>query len=151
VTVQVPQEELGGVRAGSTAYISYQEHTLAATINRIYPALGKNLLGSVEMVMPASPFGLPSGSTVAVDLVGKVVTGTIVPENALIKSTVGSFVCVIQGGVVQVRKVTVLGTAGGKAAVTGELTVGMQVAIGQENRLLTLADGSPVQVEGGTE
>ncbi|MCC7263934.1 MAG: efflux RND transporter periplasmic adaptor subunit, partial [Candidatus Latescibacteria bacterium] len=28
VTVQVPQEELGGVRVGSTAYISYQERTL---------------------------------------------------------------------------------------------------------------------------
>ncbi|MCC7265105.1 MAG: hypothetical protein IT369_21580, partial [Candidatus Latescibacteria bacterium] len=125
--------------------------TLAAIISRIHPALGKNLLGSVEMVMPASPFGLPSGSTVAVDLVGKVVTGAIIPENALIKSTVGSLVCVIQGGVVQVRKVAVLGTAGGKAAVAGELTVGAKVVVGQENRLLTLADGSPVQVEGGAE
>ena len=38
---------------------------------------------------------------------------------------------------------TFLGADGGKAALAGELAPGEQVAVGQENRLLTLVDGKP--------
>jgi len=145
VTAQVPQEELEGIKVGGTARLSHGDQTMDATINRVFPALGRNLLGSVEMILPAPPFGLPSGSTIGVDLVRKRVTGEIVPENALMRTTAGDFVCVIQDGAVHVRKVTVLGTENGRATVEGDLSIGQQVAVGQENRLLTLVDGSPIQ------
>lgn len=149
VTIEVPQEELQGLRRGGSAHLSNRGKTLSVKISRIYPALGRNILGLVEMVMPAPPFGLPTGSTVGVDLVREVVTGAIVPEDALMKSTSGSFVCVISAGTVHLRKVTVLGTQDGSAAVSGAVTAGEQVAFGQENRLLTLGEGSRVTVSGG--
>jgi len=148
VTAQVPQEEMEGLKPGGKAHLGYGGRITTAAISRVYPALGRNILGSVEMVLPASPFGLPSGSTVGVDLVRKTVTGVIVPENALVRSGAGSFVCVVKEGVVRVRKVTLLGTGDGKAALTGDLAPGEQVAVGQENRLLTLVEGSRVTVAG---
>ncbi len=151
VTVQVPQEEMEGLKPGGKVHLGYGDRITTATISRVYPALGRNILGSVEMVLPALPFGLPSGSTVGVDLVRKTVTGVIVPENALVRNGAGSFVCVVKDGVVRIRKVTLLGADGGKAALTGELAPGEQVAVGQENRLLTLVEGSRVTVAGETK
>ena len=151
VTVQVPQEEMEGLKPGGKAHLGYGDRGTTAMISRVYPALGRNILGSVEMVLPASPFGLPSGSTVGVDLVRKTVTGVIVPGNALVRSGTGSFVCVVKDGVVRVRKVVLLGAGGGQAALTGELAPGEQVAVGQENRLLTLVEGSRVTVAGETK
>jgi RND family efflux transporter MFP subunit len=148
VTVQVPQEEMEGLKPGGMAHLGYGGRNTNAAISRVYPALGRNILGSVEMVLPETPFGLPSGSTVGVDLVRKTVTGIIVPENALVRSDAGSFVCVVKEGVVRVRKVTLLGTGEGKAALTGDLAPGEQVAVGQENRLLTLIEGGRVTVAG---
>ena len=148
VTVLIPQEELAGMRRDGKAYLSNGDSTMPVTISRVYPALGKNILGSVEMVMPASPFGLPSGSTVGVDLVKKVVTGAIVPENAVVKNSTGNFVCVVNAGVIHIRPVKVLGSGRGKTAIEGELVADEQCAVGQENRLLTLADGSKIAVAG---
>ena len=121
---------------------------MPVTISRIYPSLGNNILGAVEMVVPAAPFGLPSGSTVGVDLVKKVVSGAIVPENALAKAGPGSFVCVVKDGAIRIRPVQVLGSGRGKTAVQGELAADEQCAVGQENRLLTLTEGLKVSVAG---
>ena len=148
VTVLIPQEELAGLRKDGKAYLSNGDSTMPVTISRIYPTLGKNILGSVEMVMPAAPFGLPSGSTVGVDLAKKVVSGAIVPENAIVKAGLGHFVCVVKDGVIRVRPVQVLGSGRGKTAVQGELAADEQCAVGQENRLLTLTEGSKVAVAG---
>jgi len=151
VTVQVPQEEMEGLKPGGKALLGYGDRVTTAPISRVYPALGKNILGSVEMILPAVPFGLPSGSTVGVDLARRTVTGVIVPENALVRGGAGTFVCVVKDGVVRIRKVVLLGVDGGKAALAGELAPGEQVAVGQENRLLALVEGSRVTVAGETK
>ena len=151
VTVQVPQEEMEGLKPGGKAHLGYGDRVMTAAISRVYPALGKNILGSVEMVLPALPFGLPSGSTVGVDLARRTVTGVIVPENALVRSGAGNFVCVVKDGVARIRKVVLLGVDGGKAALTGDVAPGEQVAVGQENHLLTLVEGSRVTVAGETK
>jgi len=151
VTVQVPQEEMEGLKPGGKALLGYGDRVTTAPISRVYPALGKNILGSVEMILPAAPFGLPSGSTVGVDLARRTVTGVIVPENALVRGGAGTFVCVVKDGVVRIRKVVLLGVDGGKAALAGELAPGEQVAVGQENRLLALVEGSRVTVAGETK
>ena len=151
VTVLIPQEELAGLRRDGKAYLSNGTNTVPVTISRIYPSLGKNILGLVEMVLPAAPFGLPSGSTVGVDLVKKVVSGAIVPENALFKAGAGDFVCVVKDGVSRIRPVQVLGSGRGRTAVQGELAAGEQCAVGQENRLLTLTEGIKVAVAGDSK
>jgi len=148
VTVLVPQEELAGLQRDGKAYLSSGSNTMAVTISRIYPALGKNLLGTVEIVLPVSPFDLPSGSTVGVDLVKMAVSGATVPENAIVKTDAGSFVYVVKDGVIRIRPVHVLGSGRGKTAVQGELAADEQCAVGQENRLLTLTEGSKVVVAG---
>ena len=79
-------------------------------ITRVYPALGKNLLGSIEAVLPKSPFGLPTGSTVTVDIVMSTVTGIIVPENALVRTDKGAFLYLVKDGVIHIRQVDVLGS-----------------------------------------
>jgi len=148
VVVQVPQELMGKVRSGSKLYLVNDGERLTVEVARVYPALAKNLLGSVEVVLPESPFGLPTGSTLGAELVTATVAGSIVPESALVRSQKGCSLCLVENGTVRVRPVELLGTGGGKAAVRGDLPAGATVAVGQENRLLTLADGMAVTTGG---
>jgi RND family efflux transporter MFP subunit len=149
VVVQVPQELMGKVRRGGKLYLVNGAESLPAEVDRVHPALGRNLLGSIEVVLPHSPFALPTGSTVGVDLVTATVEGRIVPESALVRSEKGCSLCLVENGIVRVRPVELLGEGRGKAAVRGDLPAGAVVAVGQENRLLTLAEGMPVTVAGG--
>lgn len=145
VMVQIPQEEIGRVKKGTKAYLLNGDRRVTTAVDRVYPALGKNLLGSIEIILVARPFNLPSGATVGVDLVGPVADGFIVPENAIVKSGRGVFVYEVDGNVVKIRPVTLLGTNAGRAALSGPLRVGGRVAVGQENRLLGLKEGSAVE------
>jgi RND family efflux transporter MFP subunit len=149
VLLQVPQEVMGTLRPGGEARLSDGSRSMKAVISRIYPALGTNVLGSVEIVTPASPFGLPSGSTVAVDLVTTTPAGAIVPSDALARSAEGAFVWVVRDGLVHRVAVTALGSNDGRTAVDGALVAGDRVVHGQEARLLSLRDGDRL-ADGGS-
>ena len=144
VLAQVPQEELSGIRPGTSVRLTNGSQTIAATINRVYPALGKNLLATVEVLTKSSPFDLPSSATVGFDLVSRKVEGLIVPDQAVVRSAQGTFVYLVKDGVVRIMPVKLLGMANGKAAINSELPLGAQVAVAQENKLLTLSEGSKV-------
>ena len=144
VVIQVPQEEISRIQKGTKAYLRTGQQSMTTTVNRVYPSLSKNLLGSVEIILPSSPFSLPSGSSVGVDFVTNEVTGLIVPENALVKTGKGTFVYLIDKDVVRIRQVELLGTGMGRVAVSGQIIAGNMVAVGQENKLLGLAEGSAV-------
>lgn len=145
VVVQIPQELMGKVSKGARVYLANADKRLAVSVTRVYPALGKNLMGSVEIVLEKSPFNLPSGSTVTVDLVTGHVEGTLVPENALVHTDKGHFVFLVEnGGKIRVKTVSFLGSNQGQAVISDELPQGAQLATGQENRLMTLTDGSRV-------
>ncbi|EKD38093.1 MAG: efflux transporter, RND family, MFP subunit [uncultured bacterium] len=149
VTVEIPQEELAEIKKGAKLYLQNGNEVIAAAVTRLYPALGKNRLASVETVLPSAPFQLPSGSSVGVDLVKRAVTGLILPENGLVKNEKGYFVCAVKEGVVSLRPVQLLGSGKGRTAVQGDLAVGEECAVGQENRLLTLTEGREVTVVAG--
>jgi RND family efflux transporter MFP subunit len=149
VVVQIPQEEINLVKKGTKVYLSNADQRQSATVDRVYPALGKNLLGSVEIILTTRPFNLPSGSTVGVDLVVNLFSGLLVPENAILKTGQGAFVYVLDKNIVKIRQVSILGTGASKAAINGPVHVGETVAVGQENRLLGLKEGSAVQLAGG--
>jgi len=150
VLAQVPQEELSGIRPGTSVRLTNGSQAIAATVNRVYPALGKNLLATVEVLTKSSPFNLPSSATVGFDLVSRKVEGLIVPDQAVVRSAQGAFVYLVKDGVVRIMSVKLLGMANGKAAISGELPLGAQVAVAQENKLLTLSEGSKVTlVEAG--
>ncbi len=143
VLAQVPQEDLAEIRRGTRVYLTSGERSIEATINRVYPALGKNMLATVEVLTRTSPFNLPSASTVGFDLVTRRVKGLIVPDQAVVKTDKGTFVYQVKDGLVQIVPVTLLGMGNGKAAISG-VEPGDQVAVAQENKLLTLAEGSKV-------
>jgi RND family efflux transporter MFP subunit len=149
VVVQIPQEEINRVKKGTKVYLSNADQRLTAAVERIYPALGKNLLGSVEIILTNRPFNLPSGSTVGVDLVTNQVGGFLVPENALVKTGQGAFVYVLEMNIVRIKPVSLLGTNTSQAAISGPVSAGNVVVVGQENRLLGLKDGSTVYPAGG--
>jgi len=142
--VQIPQEELSSIRPGTTAILNSGELTASAKVNRVYPALGKNMLATVEILLSSSPFGLPSSATIGVDIVLKQVEGFIVPEQAVVKNSQGTFVYILKDGTVHIKPIKLLGASKGKAAISGELSEGELVAVAQENKLLTLTDGSRV-------
>jgi len=141
---QVPQEELAGIRSGSMVKLTNGNQTVQAKVNRVYPALGKNMLATVEVLTPSSPFGLPSSATVGFDIVTKKVDGLIVPAQAVVKTGQGSFIYQVRSGIVRIIPVKLLGMGNGSAAISGELEAGVQVAVAQENKLLTLSEGSKV-------
>ncbi len=152
VVVQIPQEEVRRIGKGAMAYLSNNgEQRLNAMVERVYPSLGKNLLGSLEIILKTRPFDLPSGATVGVDLVRNQASGFIVPENALVKTGQGTFVYVLDKNIVRIRPVSLLGADRGLAAVSGQINIGDQVVIGQENRLLNLKDGSTVYPVGAKQ
>jgi RND family efflux transporter MFP subunit len=148
LVVQVPQELIGTMRPGSKLLLNKGLSTLQVSVTKVYPALGKNLLGSIEAVLPESPFGLPAGSTVEVDMMTAAATGVIVPENAIFHTDKGTFVYMVNGGILHARQVELVAMGKGKAAVRGDIASEAQVAVAQENKLLTLADGMKIVVAG---
>lgn len=147
VLTQVPQEELVGIRYGSRVVLSNGGQTVPAKVNRVYPALGKNMLATVEVLTPTSPFGLPSSATVGIDVTTKSVDGLIVPDQALVKGNQGSFVYQVKDGTVRIKPVNVTGSGNGKSVISCELVPGEHVAVAQENKLLTLTEGCKVASE----
>jgi RND family efflux transporter MFP subunit len=149
LVVQIPQELISRVRTGTKLLLENGKDTVQASATKVYPALGKNLLGSVEAVLPKSPFGLPAGSTVSVDIVTATATGIVVPENAILRTERGTFIYVVNDGTIHVRPVEVLALDDGKEAIKGNVAPGTNVAVAQENKLLTLAEGMKVTAAGG--
>ena len=145
VTAQVPQERAADIHAGMLVILGDGQRTLEATVAKTYPALGGNNLLTVEMNLPAMPFGLPSGSTIGVDFVLKQVQGMVVPVQAIVKNTKGAFVVVVDGNITHQIPVMIVDENDKMAVVTG-LSADSQVVIGQENELMQLMDGKQVLV-----
>ena len=131
IIVQIPQELTGQVGPRTKLVLTNGRNSMEASVNKVYPALGKNLLGNVEAILPKSPFGLPTGSTVGVDIVTATITGIIVPESTILRTEEGAFIYLVNNGTVHIRQIEVLGTGKGKAAVKGEIAADAQVALAQ--------------------
>jgi RND family efflux transporter MFP subunit len=149
VVAQAPQELVKKLQPGATVYLTDGTVCMNTTITRVYPALGKNFMGSIEMVLDRAPFGLPTGSTIGIDMVTATVNGILVPENAIVHTGKGYFIYRVENGdTIRVCQVEFSGAAHGMAAVSGDLPEGAVVAVAQENRLLTLSDGEKVKIGG---
>jgi RND family efflux transporter MFP subunit len=144
VLVQVPQENLTAIHAGTKVYLTNGDQRIENKVNRIYPALGKNMQATIEILSSRPPFNLPADATVGVDIVTGQFNGMIVPEQALVKTNRGTFVYVVKNGKIHICPVKNPGVENGRAVVIGELNPGDLVAVAQENKLLTFTEGSVV-------
>ena len=146
ILAQLPQEELAGIRPGTKVTLTNGMQTIPAKVNRVYPSLGKNMLATVEVLTVSAPFALPSSATVGFDVVTKKVEGLLLPAQAVVKTAQGSFVYQVKNGTVKIIPVKLLGMGNGIAALEATLEPGTEVAVAQENKLLTLSEGTTVTV-----
>ncbi len=154
VVVRVPQDLVKDLHPGGKAYLypasDKKEHTIKASISRIYPAVTVGTLATVEIDLPRPPFGLPSGATVDVSLVTRVVEGMVVPTRALLHTTQGDVVFALTDqDRVEVVPVRVLAKTDTQAAVSATLSPGQKVVTGRDSALLRLHEGMKVKPVSG--
>ncbi len=142
---QIPQEQTAVIKAGTQVMVTAEADKINGTVNKVFPALGINNLASTEIVIDKMPAGLPTGATVGLDFVMSHVEGIIVPRNSLVKGTSNTFIVRIdENNVAHQVAVIVLGENDQLAAVTG-ISENSIVAIGPENVLMQLMDGTQVK------
>jgi RND family efflux transporter MFP subunit len=146
VVAQIPQAEMRLMKKGGVVVLSDGMNKMDdAKISRVYPAVSIAALGTIEIDLPARPFGIPSGGSVGVDVVtGKTESGVVAPLNALLENERGSFLYAVEAGKVKVLKVQVLGKNNESVVIRGDIRGGGMVAVGDEGKLLRLSDGMAV-------
>jgi RND family efflux transporter MFP subunit len=149
VRVSLPAVELSSVHPGDTLELRQDGETLKLPIMRVSPAVNAAGLGTVEADAPAAPFGLPSGSTVAVTVLAAAGGETLtVPTASLVGSGPNTYVMTIVPGPKadepgRLRRVPVelLQQDGVRVAVRAALAPGDAVVVGQSAVLSQLRDG----------
>ncbi len=150
VRVSLPSEKLAEVKPGDTLQLSQGGATVRLAITRIAPAVNAAGLGTVEADASSAPFGLPSGSTVAVTILTHTNATAMltVPVAALVGSGETAHVLAYTPGAradapgrLRVVPVKVLQQGANDAAVQGALQLGERVAIGQTAVLAQMRDG----------
>jgi RND family efflux transporter MFP subunit len=161
-TIQVPgpvkvlsklaQDQLAQLRAGDAVTFGSGDATVAGTTTRIYPALDAAHLGSVETVLPRSPFDLPPGATVNARYAAAPASGLVVPNQALLQGVEKTLVVKVENGTARPVRVTIVRRGDGGAVVApqgGGLKAGDTVVVGLPSELMALTAGTPVAVQAG--
>jgi len=153
VVVPVPLQTLTRLQASTEVELRQGDKNMLVRITRVNPALDRQSMGSLEIDLPARPFGLPDGARIpARVLTRKINNAVIVPRNALLPADDEhrrTLFRVVQTGDRHVlRKTEVFVPLCGKegCAVEGEIQAGTQVVTGHGSVLLKLRDGDTVLV-----
>ena len=150
VRVSLPSDQLTQVKVGDTLRLIQGGQTLDLPITRIAPAVNAAGLGMIEADATSSPFGLPSGSSVAasIELHSKVAATLTVPAAAVIGSGDQAHVLAFTPGAkagepgrLRIVPVKVLQEGANRAAVSGSLKPGESVVVGQTAVLAQMRDG----------
>ena len=151
VLSKLSQDQLARLKVGDAVTFTNQGQSLKAQTTRIYPALDAAHLGSVETDLKQSPFGLPSGATVAASYAAAPVQGLLVPNDALLQGIDKTTVVKIEQGKAQPVPVTVLGRGEQESAVSagGALKAGDAIIVGLPSELMALTAGTPVAPQPG--
>ncbi len=156
VEAMVPQADLPRMKKGALVEIfpgaRMDGAALQARISRIHPAVGSSMLAAIEADLPSSPFGLPSGATVMVQVEAGTVTGFKVPLRALLENSSGDWIYTLdEDSRISIGRVKALWKGPDYAVVaTGALTDGAPVVVAQESALLRLHQGQEVIQKGGS-
>ncbi|MGC8506651.1 MAG: efflux RND transporter periplasmic adaptor subunit [Thiomonas sp.] len=163
VRVTLPADQLAQVKVGDVLHLSQGGQTVDLPITRISPAVNAAGLGTAEADAPSSPFGLPSGSTVAATLTltpPSAPSQTAAPLTVPVASVVGSgdqaHVLAFtqpaktgEPGRLRIVAVKVLQIGANRAAVSGALQPGEQVVVGQTAVLSQMREGDAAVTAAG--
>ncbi len=141
--VKIPQEKAPEIFPGAKAYINLGPKRMITLVFRIHPAVGDDGLATVEIRLKKVPFGLPSGSSVGVDLVLAEPEGFIVPLKALVSGKTKG-VYVVRKGRINFVPVKVLGKTKDLLVCQGEFFPEEVVVLGDPGFLLRLHPGQKV-------
>jgi len=145
VLVNIPEEKLPDIASQRKAYLTFQGKKLSVKVRKIYPAVAQSGLAQVELFSRRSPFNLPSGSLIGVDLVVKRACGFVLPLDSLVTGK-RKGVFVVEEGKLRFVPLKVLGTSKDWFVAKGNLRAGEKVVIGDPGLLLNLYSGEPVVV-----
>ncbi len=146
VRVKVTAEMLATVTVGRPVRLQTPAGVEPVAVARVFPAMDQSHLGTFEVDLPASGFGLMAGSTAPVEVPLPAAEGLIVPVRALLEGGGRAVVFTVSDGVAHAVSVRVTDRSAADAVVTGPLHAGDRVVVGLPSRLMQLADGTPVQV-----
>ncbi len=161
-TIQIPgpvkllsklaQDQLAQLRVGDQVTFASGAAAVVAKTTRIYPALDAAHLGSVETVLPRSPFDLPAGATVAASYAAAPAQGLVVPNDALLEGIAGTVVVKVEDETARPVRVAIVRRGDAGAVVTaqgGELKAGDAVVVGLPSELMALTTGTRIAPRDG--
>ena len=149
VVVRVPQDIFPALKVGTEALIKGEKGfpPLKAIISRLYPTSAGDVLPSVEIDLQSSPFSLPTGSMLEVELIIAKKEGFVVPTMALLEQGKKANVFVVdKRGRIKVIPVTILARDEERACVMGKLKPSALVVTAEEDILLKLHQGQRVRL-----
>ncbi len=152
VVVPVPLSTVTRIKPGGIVRLSMGKRQMTTRITRVNPALDALSMGSLEIDLPARPFGLPDGARIPAWVIQSSIAHTlIVPADALIPSRDATHRAVFKvdhsnGATLARVPVTVKLCGEEGCAVSGALKAGDQVVKAHESVLLKLQDKEPVSI-----
>ena len=146
ILVHMPQATANRLSRGNAVALRFKAEHRNETIDRIQPAIRPGALATAEIRLDASPFDLPSGATISVDVVVDRLAGTIIPLTCLLEQENAFHVFILSSkdNTAQVVPVKLLGKTGSRAVVEGDIPDGSRLISGNEAMLIKLADNTPV-------
>ncbi|MBS3731887.1 MAG: efflux RND transporter periplasmic adaptor subunit [Desulfobacterales bacterium] len=156
ILAKVPQETAAKTAPGTPIRLTDGNKEVKAEVSRIHPATGKDRLAVVEIRTDQSPFGLPSGSTVGLDIIRTTPEATILPRRAAVEYGGKWQVMVLDAdNRIKVTEVSLLGRSSDRIAVEAEgISAGNRVVVGDESMLIRIGPHTrvtPVTENRGTE
>jgi membrane fusion protein, multidrug efflux system len=155
-SVLVPQAVLNHLKIGSMVEMNAGNKKIVAPITRINQTLDPLSMGSVNIDLETSPFGLPIGARIPVSVITQQTKNALyVPITAIAWSAngkAGYVVKVIEGAdkqTLQKVPVNITQASSDGAAIKGDVSPEDRVIIAQQAVLLKLKTGDPVLIAKG--
>ncbi|NPA39591.1 MAG: efflux RND transporter periplasmic adaptor subunit [Thermodesulfobacteria bacterium] len=145
IIASIPQEKLVFIHPGTEVFAVFKGEKLKLKVSKVYPSVDKSGLSQVEILCKKSPFNLPSGTIIGLDIVIKKLKGFIIPVKALIRGKVPG-VFVVCNKILKFVPLKVLGINKDLFVAKGNLRVGDKVVIGDPGLLLRLYSGEKVEI-----
>jgi len=147
-SIKVPQAVLNKLQIGSEVIMMSGGKTFNTRLTRINQTLDALSMGSVEVDLSSSPFGLPAGARVPVRVItSKIKDALSVPVTAIAWSADGTSGFVVKangsGNKVSLKKVPVkiIESSSHGVAIKADIRANDRIIVAQQSVLLKLKDG----------